>query len=510
MMTTIVIDTQTQAIDRKHQAAQKIADHFRPQIQQYVAKRNISISEFASDRFYIPETGDPIILMPHQAAILNYALDPKHPYTHGGTIVYSTVKKSGKTAIASLVARYITETWGTSNEVYMMANDLEQARGRSYAKLLDSIELDPSYDKKTAANGWKIIEKSATFEPTRSVVKALSNDYRGEAGSNPTATFWSELWGYTSEVSKRFWEELTPVPTRTRSVRYVETYAGFEDESELLLELYTLGMKGRRLTHDDIDWPFPDEPPIWVNDEASIFMYWDSGEVARRMPWQTPKYYQTQATSLRPNAFDRLHSNLWTSSTEAFMPTEWWEYCRQQLPPLDPNTPIVLGVDASVSGDCFAIVGVSRNPDPALRRYPMLRYYNVWYPEKGIPLNHRVQDRYIRDNCAVQNIVEITYDQYQLHKMMTDIALDGIAWCRPFSQAGDREIADKILYDLIRDRQIAHNAGPEFTEHIRGASAKTSATDKNRMRIVKKNTSMKIDLLVAASMAVSECLRLNL
>ena len=49
---------------------------------------------------------------------------------------------------------------------------------------------------------------------------------------------YDELWGYTSEASTRLWQELTPVPTRKNSIRFITTYAGFEGESKLLWDLY--------------------------------------------------------------------------------------------------------------------------------------------------------------------------------------------------------------------------------------------------------------------------------
>ena len=42
------------------------------------------------------------------------------------------------------------------------------------------------------------------------------------------------MWGYTSEKSERLWDELTPVPTRANSLRFITTYAGFEGQSKLL------------------------------------------------------------------------------------------------------------------------------------------------------------------------------------------------------------------------------------------------------------------------------------
>lgn len=516
MIDTAVAQT-LQLTPAEAQAAAVLADYFRPQLQAEAARKQqlSSVSKFSAKRFFIPETGRPLQLMPHQSAILEYALDPNHPFTDGGTVIYSTIKKSGKTALASLVARYISECWGTGNEVYCLASDQEQARGRSYQKLIDSIELDPTYSKETTrksqqnnVNGWKIIERQAYYEPNRSFVRAVSSDYRGEAGSNPTATFFTELWTYTSQASRRLWDELTPVPTRARSVRWVETYAGFTDESDLLLDLYQLGLDGRQLTHDDIDWPFSDQPPIYVNERARLLMYWDTGILARRMPWQVQSYYDTQAATLTQSTYERLHENKWVSSITSFIPIEWWEACRTRLPPITPNEPLVLSVDAGITNDCFALVLVSRNPDPTKQDQTAIRAYDVWYPTQGAPMDFLIAENRIRELCATYNIVEICYDQYQLHDMMTRLSRDAIAWCRPFSQASVREVADKALYDTIRDKRIAHDTGPEFTAHVKAAAKKQETKD--RLRIVKKGDKEHVDLLVAASMGAFECERLNL
>lgn len=278
---------------------------------------------------YIPETRKPIKLFPHQKAILEFALE--HPTYHFQTIVYSSIKKSGKSMIGAGIGRYKAENSGHRAEVIAAANDKEQARSRSYQAIVSSIELDPRYSD--AAKGipgyWKIIEKHAVHIPTKSVIKAIANDNKGEAGANPSCVLFTEIWGLTSESAKKLWAELTPPPTRPDAIRVVETYAGYEDESTILLELFEEGMKGRRLTHDDIDWPFPDQPPIWINLNAKIFMYWDSGREARRMPWQQDdSYYRAQAATLPQHEYTRLHENRWVSSKHDFIRPEWWEACK--------------------------------------------------------------------------------------------------------------------------------------------------------------------------------------
>jgi phage terminase large subunit-like protein len=470
----------------------------------------IKPSKWIQRHFYIPETQRPIVLLPHQASIIDYALDETHNFT---TIVYSTIKKSGKTAVAGGIGRYLAENSGYRAEILTVANDEAQARSRGYQAILTSIELTPGFNRgrNLLPGQWKIIEKQAVHIPTNSVVRAISNDNEGEAGSNPVATIWTEIWGLKTEKDKRLWAELTPVPTRARSLRIIETYAGYEDESAILLEVYKRGLDGRRLTHDDIDWPFPDQPPIWVNERAKMFMYWDSGVVARRMPWQTSEYYAEQAESSTQDEFDRLHQNLWVSSTSPFIRVEWWRACKEDLPEMAPNTPCVLGVDASVSGDCTALALVSRHPDPARSEHDVaLRKWRVWAPPKGGTINLQEVENEIRDWCKKYNIMQIAYDQYQLHHMMGRLTDDAVAWCYSFGQQAPRAIADKALYDLILHKHIAHDGDMAFEDYIKNAAAKGDIDTVDKLRIVKKALGMPVDPVVALSMAAHECLRLNI
>lgn len=471
-------------------------------------------SEWISQNFYIPETRRPIVLMPHQAAIVDYALDEANNFT---TIVYSTIKKSGKTAIAGAMGRYLAENSGYRAEILTVANDEAQARSRGYQSLLTSIELTPGFNRGRSIlpGQWKIIEKQAVHLPTNSVVRAIANDSEGEAGGNPVATIWTEIWGLKTEKDKKLWAELTPVPTRARSLRIIETYAGYSDESKILLEVYKRGLEGERLTHDDINWPFEDQPPIWVNKKARMFMYWDTGLAARRMPWQTNKdsedYYAEQAESLTEDDYKRFHFNEWITSTSPFIRIEWWRNCQEEIPTLDRNTPCILGVDASVSGDCTAIALVSRHFNPERSSKDVaLRKYKVWKPPKNGTINLQEVEDEIREWCKRYNIVQITYDQFQLHHMMGRLTEDAVAWCHVFGQQSPRAIADKQLYDLIVHRRIAHDGDITFEEFLSNAAAKGDLETAEKLRIVKKAEGMPVDPVVAMSMAVAECLRLNI
>lgn len=106
-------------------------------------------------------------------------------------------------------------------------------------------------------------------------------------------------------------------------------------------------------------------------------------------------------------------------------------------------------------------------------------------------------------------MVEVGYDEFQLHDMATRLMKEGLAWFRPFGQGNERLVADNQVRELFRDRRIWHRGEPEFREHVQNADAKIDPEDR-KIRIVKRAEQLKIDLLICASMMSHEVLRLNL
>ncbi|MGQ9677106.1 MAG: terminase TerL endonuclease subunit [Chloroflexota bacterium] len=495
----------------------------------------VGVCEWAERNFRIEGTDGTrqlIRLERHQRAILNYVFqlgeNAKPRFT---TVLWSTPKKSGKTTIAAMVTAYVAETQPHS-EIYCLANDEEQAQGRVFAAVRQSIELDSSYSPSLRAvpNRWLVRDKWIRHLLTQSVIKPRPSEYKSEAGANPSLTVWTELWGFIHEKDRRLWAEMTPVPTRPFSMRWVETYAGFEGESDELEKLYKLGLKGRQLTAGELgdlgcfeESPNPDDPvPCWVNEAAGLFMYWDEGLKARRMPWQRgpdgERYYREQAQNLTANQYDRLHLNLWRGSESEFVPMAWWDACKDPMP-LAPGerTGLVLGVDAAVSSDCCALVAVSRHPkareDKTFERHVVERHIRIWTPPPGGVLDYKAEGglyEEIKYLCQNYRVEQIAYDPYQLHQLMLDVQGEGLAWCREFGQGEERLKGDKCFYDAIRERRYHHLGDEQAREHVKGAAQKSSPNEDTKLRIIKKASDKKIDYTVAAAMATAECLRLLL
>jgi phage terminase large subunit-like protein len=458
-----------------------------------------------------PITGEefepgPIRLADHQKKILRHALtkvNGRFPYS---TIVFSTIKKSGKTRLAAGVASWFAATQSPYNEIYCLANDGKQSSDRILSAVNKFVSISPEVN-------WRLTKTRITV-PNGTFLEAIPCDPTGQAGANPGLTVWSEMWGYRHEHKERLWTEMTVPPTRYgKAFRWVESYAGFEGESTVLENLYETGV------NNGIRHPAFPVVPVYVNQRARMFCYWDEGEAARRMPWQISEYYAEEAQLLTYHEFERVHMNKWQRPLDKAIPIEWWDRLvdvqrdGHALPPVEPTEPMVFAADASLTHDCCALVGVSRHP--VRRDETAVRYARIWTPPRGgyIDLGETLEVA-IMEAIRDYNVIEVAYDKYQLHKMMTDIRKLGVVRTFQFEQASRRALADKQLVDKIIRKEITHRGSQILRKHVDNAAAKA---DGRTYRFVKMNKDLKddvtarpIDGLVALSMADYEASRLNI
>lgn len=448
--------------------------------------------EWINQHYRIPETDDNRLqLGSYQEACLRQVLtrneDGKFPYS---MIVWSDIKKSAKSSVAAAVAlwRAFNTPWGS---IKIIANDLKQADSRVAFYIRRCIELNPAMKK--IVN----VKPSGYYMefPNYARIEAIPVDPAGEAGGNDSMLVFSELWAANSEAAQRMWTELTISPMLYgESFRWVETYAGFSGESPLLEQLYIQGVKkGRKF-----DWADNFDPPLEVyeNKPAQMFCLWND---TPRLPWQTRDYYSSEAATLLPSEFERVHRNQWVTSSNQFVPIEWWDSCRirsDKMPPLREDEPVVVGVDAAVSGDSFAVVVVSGS-EAGDKFY--VRYAQAWRPPKGGKIDFSKPEEEIRRLVEKYNVVEVCYDEYQLADMAGRMKREMIARLFTFPQGKMRLLADKTLYDVIRRRGIHHTGEVDLREHIANANAKTEST---WLRLVKRSDLLKIDLAVCLSMAL--------
>lgn len=475
-----------------HPAIRRAAQRIKGQTVQPPAPALVDPITWIETEFYIPELSGPMPLADYQRAALReaYRIDPATGHFVYSVVVWSDIKKSAKSSIAAAVAleRARRLSYGS---IKIVANDLKQADSRVAFYARRAIELNAAYFK-----GWHVKPSGyQTTTPAHTTIEAIPVDPKGEAGGNDDLIIFSELWAASQAAATRMWTEMTLSPTKYgQSQRWVESYAGFSGESPLLEQLYQTGVgEGRVL---DLGIPGLE---VYANDSARLLTLWNTQP---RLAWQTAAYYAQEAAVLTPNEFQRVHRNQWVTSENVFVPGEWWDACRGDAPAFAPTTPVVIGMDAGVTNDCFAIVGVSRMGEQVY-----VRFVRIWKPPKGGAIDFADPERAIRDLKTQYNVVQVAYDPYQLHDLATRLRREGIAWFREFSQGQDRLIADKNLYDAIRDRRITHDGNPDLSDHIKSANAKTEG---DKLRIVKRAEHLKVDAAVALSMVHAEARRLNL
>lgn len=269
-----------------------------------------------------------------------------------------------------------------------------------------------------------------------------------------------------------------------------------------------------------------------------FFAPW-SARPDRDQGWREEQGAHLHAHQLLRFAPETAADALAGDETAEYIPLEVWDRCHDpSLKTLRPedDTPIVLGVDASVTGDMFAVVAVSRRPNRPDE--PAIRACKAWSPadfggridfdyvenwlrvicDGGCPQGHprsnpdgECQDcRRRHFPIPPHNVVQIAYDPYQLEGLMQRLKQSESAWCRAFNQTTDRLQADASFAHLALRGALVHNGDSRMRDHIGNARAKLQADEDSRMRVVKKAPDRKIDLVVAASMAVSEAMRLNL
>lgn len=441
----------------------------------------------------------PMQLFPHQRRIFEHCFTPDEkgelPYT---TVVYSCPKKSGKSKLAAMVVAWYAECCRPNTEIFVVANDIDQATRLTFNDLVFHAENKLGL----ASTAYRVQYTNGTF------VQSLANQYSSAAGARQALSVFDELWAYTSERSRRMWAEMTPPPTVPNAMRFVATYAGFENESDQLLELYNMCFKkenGEFINGEEVP-----ELADLVNSRGDAvcrrngrtFIYWDTEP---RMPWQSKAYYEEQMMTLRPSDFLRMHRNTWVSSNESFIPIEMWDRAARHLTgpatmfvdDFRRNLPVSVGIDVGMKHDCSALVGVYWDPT---KRRAGLAFSRIWTPPKDgmLDLEFTVEEELIKLHKQFR-IVSVVYDPAQFQRSTVTLQRKGLPMVEYPNTAGNMILATQALYDLLKNDTLDAYPDPELRDHVRYATAETTSRG---FRLVKgRNAKFKIDAAIALAMA---------
>ena len=449
-----------------------------------------------------------IVLEPDQRDILAHIGTPDEDgYLPYQTIIWSEPKKSGKTTIAGGFGAWFADQVDPPNLVLTLANSERQSASRIFAAMMPTLNALGARVPKSLKSNPEIALANGTN------IQAIGTNYAGEAGANYGCTLTSELWGYTTEAARRLYDETPPIQTRKNSIRFIETYAGFIDESELLLELHKQIFTDPEETgFQPMARPVPglehirtdNRPACWHIPERGLFVYWSHEQ---KREWQKSKrgkqLIENERATMRPSSFVRLYENRWQLSEGGFIPIEWFKRsCRLRGA---RRAPMILAADASMRHDTTALVGI----EPYITeifgveetRYRMA-HLSIWNPGgKDIDLEETLADEVFNIWKQGLMIGAFWYDPFQMHQVAINLRKRGVP-CAEFNQQSERKKADSFLYKQYSEQTIDNWFDPDFEKHIVAARAKEY--DNEEIRIVKGTIagSSKIDAVVAQSMAV--------
>jgi hypothetical protein len=428
-----------------------------------------------------PETGKPFELLPAEREFLKHALatgpDGRLLYPE---LLYSASKKSGKTTWGAIFLLLILLVHGGRNaEGYVASNDYEQSVARVFEVCRRIIEASPLLKREARITADRIV-----FPSTGASVRALTASAASAAGGHPTIAVFDELWGFTTERSRRLFDELIFVPSRKVSCRLTVSYAGFSGESQLLEQLYQRGLEQPELGPD-------------LRGGDGMLMFWSHQPIA---PWQDERWLAEMRRSLRPAQYARMIENRFTASAEqAFVDMAAWDRCVTGPGPVAPNKglQIYVGLDASTKLDSTAVCAVLWD---TLAKQVRLVAHRVFVPIVDEAVNFEAVEAVLLDLHRKFSVRVISYDPWSFVASAQRLRLQGLPMREVPQTSANLTMASATLYELITSNNLVVYPARDLRDAIASA---TVVEGPRGMRIAKQTRNSRIDLVVALALACS-------
>jgi phage terminase large subunit-like protein len=441
---------------------------------------------FVEEVQHDPETGQPFRLYPEQKEFLKHAFE----LTRAGRMRYSELcfsagKKSGKTGLGAMIVIFTAVCLaGTGGEIYLLANDLEQSQSRVFKAVVLILQASPLLKRSADISANKI-----TLRATGTTIQAVANDYQGFAGANPTLNVYDESAYYTSENSRRLWDEGVPSPARTISFRLSVSTAGFDGEPSPLRDLYDRAMQhGEEIAPD-------------LRRDGNLLCYWTH---SLKAPWQLAHgWVDEMRRTMRPTQFRRLIQNEWTSSEAQFIDLDDWDRCVDpDLRPTlaDSDLPVYGGLDCSVRGDFTALALCTFDYD---RKAVRVVNHRVFKPAGG-DISFAAVEALITEVYEKFDLQGVWYDVFQAESLAQRLRAVGVNMVGFPQTPQNLEAAASNLLTLVSERNVVSYPSDE----LRAAIGNCRSVETVRgFRISKIVGSRKIDLAAALSFAALATVR---
>ena len=438
------------------------------------------------------KTGDKFILRPWQKDLLLhlYAEREDGLLKHRRALI-GISRKNGKSAlIASLVLEQLV--LGVSGgQIYSAAADKEQAR-IIFKTVKKMIELEPELKE--------ILEvyQNTIYNPiTGSVYRALSSEAFTKEGLNSTFIVIDELH---AQPNRELYDVLSlSMGAREEPMLIAITTAGTKYDSNGKESLcYSMYQRGVQIAKGEVEDP-------------SFFFAWYQGD--EKLNYKDPENWQLanpsmgdivsmedmqSAALLTPEAeFKTKRLNLWTSTGQAWIPSDLWDALQLRNRDIIPGEDVVLAFDGAFSNDSTAIIGWFLGGEK-----PHLKVIGLWeIPEVDPDPSWHVPV------AEVEKIIIDTYKNKGLS--IKEIVFDPARWQRTFMildeegmpvisypNSAERMVpATQKFYEAVMNQSFTHDGDPRLARHVSNCVTKTSSRG---IMVSKATNKRKIDAAVAA------------
>lgn len=408
------------------------------------------------------------------------------------------------------------------SQVVLSATKREQAAKVVLAECVRMRERSPKICSKS-----RFVNKELKFDHNDGEIVAVGSD-KPYDGLNPSSVTMDELHAWR-EFHRPFHDTMTTGSgSRDQPLLSYITTAG-DDKSYLWREVYDYA-KGVSVGTiedneyfafiaelDEDDDPFDEANWVKANPNLGISVSLDFlRQQAREM----------KTTAVGVNRFTRYHGNRLVTSTEKAFDMDAWDACEGELSDWSVADAIGLGADLGARDDLAAKAVVARFPLEEVDGKTVYRYeikaqayiasdserdltkqpfcnwiYSEHIKKRQFPLAELTAD--VIEDCRALYVHAVAFDPYNGQQLAETLQSENIVAARMAQNQTNFNEAIRDFLQAIKDGRVTHDGNPVLRWCVNNAVVSADRSD--RWMFDKRESSEKIDVVVAVVMAFRIC-----
>jgi phage terminase large subunit-like protein len=444
------------------------------------------------------KAGGPLILRPWQKTLLEHLFAWDDDGLRHRVSLVGMPRKSGKSALGSVLGLYSLILGPRGAEVYSVASEKEQAR-IVFQDAKRTVEASPELSALT-----RLYRDVIELPAMNSVYRVLSAENLSKEGLNPSAVIFDELHAQPDRELFDVFSLAMGARGKLANLIAITTAGVRSDRTGRDGIAFSLYQMGQKIARGELDDP-------------TFFMaWWEAPEGADHRDPETwrlanPGFGDLNAESDFHSAIKRTpeaefrikRCNQWVSTVETWLPAGSWDECAGEVT-LTSEDEIVLGFDGSYNGDASVIVGAVV---PRVEGDPVKVFMvKAWEkdlehdgPEWRVDIGEVEQT--VLDFCQKHNVKEIACDPFRWQRSMEVLEGYGLPVVA-FPQSPQRMIkACAGFFDSVAEKRLIHDGDPLLARHIGNTAVKLTPAGPH-IKKENPNSPRKIDAAVAAILAV--------